>query len=312
MKTMMDTIKVTTGNSVLVNLNIRTWQANVMDQGVTKDVATQHGTDKRYARVWKTLMPKGKGTALGEIYAIEREARNFHYGNTLPWMHDGPRILTTDNYHVYMKKMRNFRAELEKKVTEFLNEYELAKAHAKDDLKTLYKEDDYPDRKDLAKRFGIDVNVMPLPKTDTLSESGLPPMEVERIKRELEQDMALTFQRANEDLWNRLYSSVNNLQTRLKGDPKYLRESVLNNSNDFLDLLARMNVNNDATLEDLRVKLKKQFQGLDAEALRNDESLRSQKANEVDAIESMMASFMGGRPTKQGQAGDKMGLKHAA
>lgn len=306
---MMETVKVTSSNSVLVNLNIRTWQANVMDQGVSQDVATQHGTDKRYARVWKTLIPKGKGTALGEIYAIEREARSFHYGNTLPWMHDGPRILTTENYSVYMKKMRNFRSAIEQKVVEFLNEYEAAKATAKADLKTLYREDDYPERERLAKRFSIDITVMPLPKAENLNESGLSPMEVERIKRDLEKDMAITFQRANEDLWNRLYSTVSNLQTRLKGDPKYLRENVVENSKEFLELLSRLNVNNDSNLESMRVQLKEKFAGLDAEALRKDAVLRSQKADDVDAIESMMASFMGGRPKA---AGDKLGLQNAA
>lgn len=309
---MTNTIKVASANSVLVTLNFRTWQANVMDHGMTNEVATQHGTDKRVARVWKTLMPKSKGTPLGDIYSLEREARNFHYENTLPWMHEGPRILTTDNYLAYMTKVRGFKATLEQKVTEFLNSYASIKESARESLKTLYNEKDYPDHVQLYKRFSIEVSVMPLPQTENLSNTGLSPLEVERIKRDLETDMALTFQRANEDLWNRLYSTVSNLQARLKGDPKYLRENVLNNSNDFLDLLARMNVSNDPNLESLRVQLKDQFKGLNAEDLREDAALRNQKADDVDAIESMMASLMGGRPAKKDEAGGKMGLKHAA
>lgn len=293
-------------NAVLVNLNIRTWAANVMDHSVSMAIAESHGTDKKMGRFWKTLVAKGTGTPLGEIYGIERAARKFHYENTLPWMHDGLRILPTSNYQSYMTEMRSHKQALEVAIGKFLNHYEAMKETAKADLKSLYRDEDYPTRTIVARRFGLEIGVLPMPKAETFVDThNLSPIEVQRIKRELESDLAITFQRANEDLWTRLYDCVNNLQERLNGNPQYLREQVLENANDLLELLPRLNVNNDSRLEDLRTKLKSTFSGMTAEGLRSDVVTRSRAAEEVSSIESMMASFMGGRPPK-------LGLKHAA
>ena len=293
-------------NAVLINLNIRTWAANKMDSAVSQEVAATHGTDTKMGRFWKTLVAKGSGTPLGEIYAVEREARNFHYANTLPWMHDGLRILPTTNYSSYTEKMRELKVKMETAVALFVNHYESAKAQAQDTLKTLYRDEDYPSRSIVAKRFGLEVTVLPMPKSETFVDSDLSEIEVGRIKRELEMDLAITFQRANEDLWTRLYSCVEKLQERLDGDPKYLRENVLENAADLLELLPRLNVNNDVNLEDMRKKLKSTFQGMTAEGLRSDVVGRNKAADEVAAIEAMMSSFMGGRSLP------KMGLQNAA
>jgi hypothetical protein len=293
-------------NAVLINLNIRTWAANVMDHAVSSAIAVSHGTDKKMGRFWKTLVAKRSGTPLGEVYKIERAARKFHYENTLPWMHDGLRILPTSNYLAYMSEMQTQKIALEAAIGKFLNHYEAMKEQAKLDLKALYRDEDYPSRSIVSGRFGLTIGVLPMPAVETFADTNnLSGFEVERIKRELETDLAITFQRANEDLWTRLYDCVNNLQERLNGDPQYLREKVLDNANDLLELLPRLNVNNDSRLEDLRTKLKATFTGMTAEGLRGDVVTRARAAEEVSDIEAVMASFMGGRPAK-------MGLKHAA
>jgi predicted house-cleaning noncanonical NTP pyrophosphatase (MazG superfamily) len=293
-------------NAVLVNLSIRTWAANAMDQTISTEIAENHGTDKKMGRFWKTLVAKGKGAPLGDVYVVEREARKFHYENTLPWMHDGLRILPTTNYQLYMAKMREYKVSMESAVAVFANAYESMKLQAQADLKTLYRDSDYPTRTLMLRRFGLEIGILPMPKSETFVDAGLSGIEVERIKRELESDLAITFQRANEDLWTRLYSCVANLQERLQGDPQYLREKVLENAADLLELLPRLNVNNDKNLESLRTQLKSTFQGMTAEGLRQDVIGRHKAADDVAAIEAMMASFMGGRPAP------KMELKHAA
>lgn len=285
-------------NAVLVSLNIRTWSANVIDSNVSQKVATEHGTDQKLGRFWKTLLPKTKGSPLALIYAIEREARTFHYANTLPFMHDGIRILTTANYMPYMDKIRELRSRMEKEVAMFLNDYELAKAQAQAELKTLFREEDYPTRDGVARKFSLAVDVLPMPKTDAFEGTELPDQDVAQVKQDLERELALTFQRANEDLWTRLYGCVQQMHTRLSGDPAFLRESAVDSAKELLGLLPRLNVTNDERLEEMRSKLDTAFAGVSASALRQDTVLRNQAVDEVAAIEKMMAGFMGGAPAK--------------
>jgi len=287
-------------SAVLVNLSVRTWAANILDRTVSRAVAETHGTDAKAGRFWKTLVPKKQGTPLGNILAIERAARTFHAENTLPWMHDGMRILPTSNYATYMEKMRGYKADLEKAVAVFVNDYDSLIAQAKESLKTLFREDDYPTRSEVISRFGLSLTVLPMPKTATFEEANLGDVEVERITQDLTAEMAVTMQRATEDLWSRLYACVTNLHTRLDGDPQYLREGVLDNANELLDLLPRLNITNDEKLEQLSEKLRSTFKGMTANSLRQDVITRSQAADEVAAIESMMSSFMGGGSNKMG------------
>ena len=295
-------------NAVLVTLTIKTWAANAMDRSISSKVANDHGTDVKLARVWKTLVPNKKGSLLGGIYAIEREARNFHYDNTLPYKHEGQRILPTMNYAKYMEKMRTLKLRLEEEVLKFLQHWDDIKDQAREKLKGMYKDDDYPSLERLVRAFDISVSTDPLPKAATFFETKLSEHEIAQAKRGLEDGLKETFRKANEELWDRLMSCTMNLKERLNGDPKFLREAAIENANDLLDLLARLNVNNDEKLEELRKTLKDSFSGLTASALRQDAAMREKKADEVSQIQNMMQSYMGmgfGEP-------DKMELKSVA
>lgn len=297
-------------NAVLVGLRIRSWAANGMDKEISQQVASEHGTDRKLGRFWKTLLPKSKGTPLGNIYAVEREARTFHYDNTLPWMHDGVRILPVENFKKYTTKMRELKREMEKHVVRFLTQFDTLKREAKAELKGMYCEEDYPKREILAQCFSLDYQLQPLPKSSTFFETQLPDIDVERAKRDLEADLQTTFKRAQDEVWDRLYQCVAKLQERLGGDPRYLRPAALESAHELLALLPRLNITNDQRLEELRSKLEGSFSGMTAEGLRQDTVLRNQKVEEVNAIESMMSAFMGAGGVKRATA--KMELKHVA
>jgi hypothetical protein len=280
-------------NAVLVTLSIKTWAANAMDRNISSKVATEHGTDVKLARVWKTLVPNKKGSLLGGIYAIEREARNFHYDNTLPYKHEGQRILPTMNYAKYMEKMRTLKLRLEEEVLKFLQHWDDIKEQAREKLKGMYKDEDYPSLERLVRAFDINVSTDPLPKAATFFETKLSDVEIANAKRGLEEELQNTFKRANEELWDRLMGCVVNLKERLNGDKKFLREGAIDNANQMLDLLSRLNVNNDHKLEEVRKSLKESFAGLTASALRDDDTMREKKADEVSQIQNIMQSYMG-------------------
>jgi hypothetical protein len=296
-------------NAVLVTLSIKTWAANAMDRDITSKVASEHGTDVKLARVWKTLVPNKKGSDLGNIYAIEREARNFHYENTLPYKLEGQRILPTKNYARYMEKFRQLKEQLELAVLKFLQSFEEIKMRARTELKGMYREEDYPTLERLIRAFDISVSTDPLPNSATFFQTQLPETELVRMKSELESQLHDTFRKANEELWDRMASMLKNMKERLNGDKKMLRENAIENLNNLLDLLPRLNVNNDQKLEELRQQMKSSFAGLTAASLRQDDNMREQKVAEVEQMQSTMAAYMG---LGFGAPGDVMEMKSAA
>jgi hypothetical protein len=189
--------------------------------------------------------------------------------------------------------MRTLKLRLEEEVLKFLQHWDDIKEQAREKLKGMYKDEDYPSLERLVRAFDINVSTDPLPKAATFFETKLSDVEIANAKRGLEEELQNTFKRANEELWDRMMGVLVNLKERLNGDPKFLREGAIDNANQMLDLLSRLNVNNDQKLEEVRKTLKDSFAGLTASALRQDATMREQKADEVSQIQNIMQSYMG-------------------
>ena len=81
--------------ALLVYLSISQWTGRRTDQTATASVETAFGTDRKVGNYSKNLLPGAK-----ELELIKSQAhaiRRFYYENTLPWMTDGSRILSSKN-----------------------------------------------------------------------------------------------------------------------------------------------------------------------------------------------------------------------
>jgi hypothetical protein len=78
------------------------------------------------------------------------------------------------------------------------------------------------------------------------------------------------------------------MSDKLSGEEKQIfRDSLVGNATELCELLTRLNVTNDARLEDARKKLESALVGVDANALRKDDDLRLDVKAKVDEILSM-------------------------
>ncbi len=290
-------------NAVLVSLEIRGWSGNKRDDKVSREVAERHGLeDKRMARVWKSLLPKND--AFDRVLRIGRQARAFHYDNTLPWKHKGPRILPTANYMAYTDEIRACRTKLEAAVTHLGEEFEALKCQARQQLNSLYDESDYPSAQALAGCFALDLSIDPLPASAAMLKLGIDSAEAQRLKAEHEAEMAQTFRRANEDLWSRLYAAISAFHAQVSDPQRSVREATFENLTKLLPILERLNVTGDEKLEAMRLRLQRALQGLDRDSLREDALARAHTAREAEAVFASMSAFMGASAPAE--------LRHAA
>lgn len=277
------------GKAVLVSLNIGAWGANKMDRQVSIELADSKSIkDKKMVRAWKSLL--AKNDEYDAIQSLISKARAFHYLNTFAWAQEGQRLLPTRNFDFYMSFMRDIKQKFDFAVDTFIRKYPDLMEAARTALNSIYKEADYPSVDSLKSRFYLNTITMPVP-AGTMFEAEVDDADAKRIREEIDETVSAAYRAANEDLWNRMYATINNMQARLT-NPKGVREDSLKNLREMLALLDRLNVSGDPRLERLRQQALDKLGVSSAKELNKEEDKRKNIAEAAKQIEASMAEFM--------------------
>jgi hypothetical protein len=116
----------------------------------------------------------------------------------------------------------------------------------------------------------------------------------EQAKNELQQQYKEYYEGkladAMQDAWDRLHETLTHLSDRMDytdENKKKFWDSTITNASDLCGLLTSLNVTNDPKLEDMRQKLEKALNGVDASDIRESEAIRTSVKSKVDDILSM-------------------------
>ena len=275
--------------ALLVQLSVSQWTARKYDKKATQDVAASYGTTTSAGRFNKALLPMND--LLDRVHKKTTFIRTKFYANTLPWGMEGTMMLPTSNYLNFVTEFRKEKAEWQRLVDDFVNNYDNLKLDAQRLLNGLYNEADYPSSRDIVDKFKMDMAVFPVPNTDFRVAIGSD--ELTRIQQDVERRVAEAQTVAMREVWDRLYERVKHMAEKL-ADPKAIfRDTLVDNLREQCDMLTRLNFTDDPNLEALRSEVESNLLK-HPDALRNDPDLRRDKAAEAKAIMDKMSVFMGG------------------
>lgn len=282
---------------MLVTLSIKQWSARKHDKRVTNDVAQREEASATAGRYNKQLMPK---EALAFMQQKAGAARQEHYKRTMPWNDDGTRILSSDGYFEYMRIMREAKRDFELAAADFERNYAKFVEDAKKQLGKLYNSADYPAVDHINKKFGFSISITPLPDASDF-RVDLPEEELQTLRSDIEQSIRTTFESAQCDVYERMRDVLGHMVTKLteykpgtKGQRATgtFRDSLVTNVTELLDVLPSLNVTGDAHLNDLRMQVADLLQGVDAQDLRDDDTLRRTTAAEAQAILAKVSDYL--------------------
>lgn len=275
--------------ALLVSLGVSEWTAKKLDKRVTKQVATDNRASSKAGRYNKSLFPMND--LLENVHGKTRVIRAELTKNTLPWGIDGTRILPSKNYLQFMTQFRREKGEWQTLVREFLDNYDALVDESKRWLGDMYEANDYPPVDAVAKKFKMDMAVLPVPTNDFRVE--LADDEIARIQEDLEARMAMVQQEAMADCWHRLHKHVEHIATKMADPAAIFRDSMIDNARETCDLLTRLNVSDDPHLEDMRQQVEAKLLSHHPDVLRTDLDLRADAAAEARKIMDAMSVFMG-------------------
>ena len=190
-----------TEKAMLAAVHISIWTAVKHDRKVSRDVADQHGAHQGAGRYNKQLL-RG-ADKLDELRMLAGQIRQYFYKITLPWSDEGFRLLPANFYFDLMARMREFEASFEQGVESFLRVYPQYIEQVRPELNGLFREEDYPVAEKLRAKFGLKVEILPIPtgadfRVQMLAE------EQARVAREIDASVRESLTRGTEDLWRRV------------------------------------------------------------------------------------------------------------
>jgi hypothetical protein len=285
--------------AMLAAVHISIWTAVKHDRKVSRDVAQQHGAHEGAGRYNKQLLREAE--KLESLRSLSGQIRQYFYTITLPWSDEGYRLLPAHFYFELTAKMREFEQAFTQQVEEFLAVYPSYIEQVRPELNGLFREEDYPSAEKLQNKFGVRLEVLPIPIGEdfrvTLSQE-----EQSRVAHEIDENVRQSLKRGTEDLWVRLKDVVTHMVERLKEPESRFHASLVTNVFELVDLLPRLNVNQDEELNRFAQEIKDRLCGFTARDLKKNEILRVATANDAALILTEMDAVLREREQSSGSS----------
>lgn len=197
----------------------------------------------------------------------------------------------------YLAEQRVVRKGL---VEQFIAVYPQKIEEARAKLGKLFREDEYPTAARVRKAFSLDVRYLTFSTPSSL--------------KEISQELFNREQKKHEQRWSVAYDEITNLlraefkqlvdhwadrlSTDAEGKKKVFRNTMVTNLHEFIESFNPRNVTGDAELAALVEKAKKLASGVDADTLRDSDSLRAQTQAAFAEIKAKVDTMVVDRPKR--------------
>jgi hypothetical protein len=283
-----------TERAMLAAVHISIWTAVKHDRKISRDVADQHGAHQGAGRYNKQLL-RG-ADKLDELRTLAGQVRQYFYKITLPWSDEGFRLLPSNLYFDLMARMREFETGFEQGVESFLRVYPQYIEQVRPKLNGLFRQEDYPDVEKLRKKFGVKLEVLPIPSGADFRVQ-MSAEEQARVAREIDANVRQFLTRGTEDLWKRLREVVSHMVDRLNEPESRFHSTLVTNVFDLVELLPRLNVNGDRELDRFAEQARQRLCGFTAQDLKKHDLLRVATATDAAEIVAEIDSVLRNRET---------------
>lgn len=279
-------IKSLTEKAMLVSVNIKSWNVTRKDQSLLKDAITEEG----WSRGNKKL---AIDQTITDFNAIVGNVRKFHQTYTSPWADEGNyRILASVNYAFYRDKMRGFSDQLAEAKKAILAKYPEIKENAKIALKNAFNELDYPDINLLESKFAFNVSVIPIPESNDFRITQISDEDIDEIRQQITAKIEESQKLIMNDLWQRLYDVVNEAAVTFADPDKKFKNSKIENIEKMIEILRKMNVENDPQLDRMINVVDQRLTTLDPDEIRKEPEARKDAAETAQGILDRISSYM--------------------
>jgi hypothetical protein len=286
-------IPTISSSAILVELSISVWTARRLDKTASRAVTATNNAASGVANVNKKLL--GDCAELDAVQKFAANARNLHYGMSMPWSDMGMRLVPTAMYlSKYSKAMSELEQEFYRLVNIFLAAYQWEIGQAQVKLGDLFNPDEYPTTDAVRNKFRFQLHEMPVPdvgdfRLDVSNEA------MNALADKYKNYYTTQLNNAMGDLWQRTHTALTKMSERLDyadgQTKKVFRDSLVDNVVEMVELLDTFNITGDTQMSAMKSRLEDTLRGVTPDALREDGYLRAETKRAVDDIIKALPSI---------------------
>ncbi len=276
-----------TSRAMLLRLNVSACSFRKYDRKVSAKVAADFKANRdpgRYNKILIALDEIKKITAWGDA------ARRYVEDHAAPWDEPGWWIISVDEYFPAVKALGEIVEKHDEAVHKFVPLYPALVKDARESLKAMFNEADYPPPDDVARRFAIRVHFYPIPSGKhlmvKLGDEALAELQAAQEARTKE-----AVQGAMRSVWERLHGVVKHMADRLDDGGKF-HDTLVENITELVNILPHLNVVGDEELEAMRREVEAKLTRFDPEVLRKSRKARKDTLKEAETILDKMKGFV--------------------
>lgn len=281
-------------SAMLVDVGISVWTGRKLDKQVSAEIDQAKSTKTKAGNYHKNLLAGSE--KLAEIGKIASAVRNWHYTQTSPWSDAGSRLLPATLFIDYKLKLTEYEKMFSDAVDKFLSEYDTLVTQSAFTLGALFNRDDYPSVDEIKRKFAFTYTFSPVPEVgDFRVDVGNQGMQ--ELRTNFETAINSRIKTAIDDMRTQLLEQLSHMSEKLSDldEPRVLkdgtvvstqifRDSLIDNAVDLVKNFKHLNIMQDPDIETMRSELEKAIKNIDAQQLREDDSLRRQTKARVDSL----------------------------
>lgn len=210
-------------NTVLLTLNISSFDPNCFDTDASKDVANQKGIESQeMCRVYKSLFPRND--EFKKIRATLSAIRQYHYLATHAWHIEGQRIIAVDRLSEYREHIATLTTALNEHVEAVAQKWNQLIEAARPRLGELFRLEDYPTADGFRDSFKVQYRVHPMPVANEMTLIGLSDNEIAQLHNQCQQDSASAYRKAHQAMWGDATDKLKNFIKLLADNKRAVSE----------------------------------------------------------------------------------------
>ena len=219
-------------------------------------------------------------------------------GVSLPFPEPGVRLIRQSQIDAFNNQMIDFQQDLAEAAGQLNDHYYELRANAREQLGSLFNEDDYP--ASLTDSFAV---VWDFPSVE-------PPPYLRQLSPEVYEEQCRRAQArfneavelAEQAFLRELEQLVSHLTERLSGQtdgkPKIFRDSAVENLTEFFERFRQLNIGSNEQLDAMVAQCRDIVSGVEPQALRDNNVLRTSVAAELSNVQNVLDDLLVDRPRR--------------
>ncbi len=281
----------------LLQVSTSVWQpTRVLSQSILAEKTGRELEDMTWLRGRKYLI---NTELLGPVKTAVQQTFNMIRRTSLPFPMTGIYLIPKDLLSHVDDQLQQFQARFWNKVDDFEALYEDARDEAREVLKELFEESEYPER--IKSKFNFEWRYLALgiPTRTTILTPAVYEREKEKFQKLMDETRELALTALREEFSQIVTHLVERLDSNSNGRGKTISNSMFNKLRQFIDDLGSKNLFGDPELTQLAEEAKAAIRGVNPSGVKYSQTIRERVHNQMSNIKTIIDASIEDMPRRK-------------